>query len=155
MEISKLIGDAALQDEGVWVTFVKGVDFKVAYAQRKAARNFFAKELTRARRRHGQNRDLPPDVVNKITVDMILRHVLKDWRGLTQDGEPVPYSADAARQVLEQSAQIRDFVAGEANDIENFGGDLSDDETSGEKLPEPTEESGPVAAIKSRAPVAA
>lgn len=58
--------------------------------------------LFRAVPREGRNRDnsLKTDVAAKLTGEAMAEHILLDWDGLTESGEPLPFSKDLAKEWL-------------------------------------------------------
>lgn len=103
MDISKLIlTDAALDivDNGIWVgdlSGAPGVELMVTGMDRcdavsKEIRRGVELEIAR-----GSDREEAAE----ITVRRLLSsHILKDWRGLTDGGKPLPYSRELADKFL-------------------------------------------------------
>lgn len=155
MDIAKVIGDKDSQQEGEWIEFKEGVKFLLVYSDSKKPRTFFMNGFSKLRRKaHGK---IPhADKQAELTLDMLVEHVVKGWEGLEQRDPsspkeepimvPFEYSKQNCRTLLEQSTVLRDFIAAEAADIENFGGNLEEDEAA--------EEDGPKGELKSSAPVA-
>jgi hypothetical protein len=135
MELDRLKGRADLKDNGVWV-IIKASDgeesdfeCKTAYSHCKEPRDYVAKEVAKARRKVGNvNRDIPQEVMKRITVNMLMQFCLKDWRGLTNKGAPVPYEERIARDFFGNHPEFLDKLAEEASDLENFGGKLTEEE---------------------------
>lgn len=150
MDIGKIIGDKPQQEDGAWIPFNedKSVEFLLVYSDSRKPRNFFTAGFSKLRRK--ARGGIPPvDKQQELTIDMLVLHVVKGWKGLEQknsEGKLVPfeYSEANCRKLLTESSVIRDFVAGEAGDIENFGAVLDAEEI---------QEGGPNGEMKSGAPV--
>ncbi len=50
----------------------------------------------------------------ELIIEALISEVLRDWRGLTEGGVPVPFNPDNARAVLTQSVELLAFVTNEA-----------------------------------------
>jgi hypothetical protein len=154
MDISKIIGDKPKQEEGAWIKLNEEVSFLVVYSDSRKPRNFFVSGFSKLRQK-SRGKVPPIDKQQELTLDMLVKHVVKGWRGLEQkdpndpDGKkmiPFDYSEENCRKLLEDSTAIRDFISAEAADIENFGGSLDGE---GEE----DQEGGPSGEMKSRSAV--
>lgn len=102
MEISQLKRDAREVDSGQWVGDLAGmgdVRLRVRGLTSQtvvAARSRKERAVPRAQR----NRDgsLKVDAAIKVLGEVVAETVLLDWEGITDKGEPVPYSAELARE---------------------------------------------------------
>ena len=66
-------------------------------------------------------RTIPPTKLTEITIELIARTILLDWRGdFTVRGKPFPYSPENAEYVLNNSEWFRDQVARFAIAEENW-----------------------------------
>lgn len=142
MEIGSIIGDKPKQEEGAWIKFNNEVSFLLVYSDSKVPRNFFVSRFSKLRQK-ARGAIPPMEKQQELTLDMLVKHVVKGWKGLTDKGQPFEYNEVNCRKLLEESTVIRDFIAAEAADISNFGGVLDSDEDAGE------EEVGPAADMKS------
>lgn len=142
MDIKKIVADTEDTTEGAWVDYTEeeGVRFKLAYIGSDKYQDFVNEKMTRARR---GRRDIPQDKSRAIIVEALARFVLKGWEGIEEGGEPLPINTENAKRLL-TSFKVREFVANEANDIDNFG-------SNGTR---PVEDDTPVGDMKSGAPVA-
>jgi hypothetical protein len=135
MRIKDIFGDSVQQQEGVWVEFQPGVtkgdkviespvQFKLAFSGAKDPQNYFIRRLSKSRRKMRRG-ELPAEVTQAITLDMLVEHIVLGWSGIEDnDGKLFEYSKENCRVLLEGSVQLRDFVASEASDVDNFGGKL-------------------------------
>lgn len=130
MNIEDIIGSKEQQEEGVWVQFEKEVKFKLVHSNAREPQAFYNRGLMKIRRKTPRGMEPPPDKLEALTIEMLVEHVVKGWEGLTTknaQGEqvPFPFTKENCTRLLTQSALIRDFVANEAMDVENFGAKLS------------------------------
>lgn len=102
MKLNAVRVDPRAQTEGEWYEFPSFDGFAVRargnlYAPYRAA-------LDHARRRAARRSPdaiVPPDMLEQITMEEIVNHLLLDWRGLLgDDGQPIEFSKDKARDLL-------------------------------------------------------
>lgn len=118
MDFQKFETDERASNEGVWVPIGGGAELKVARSNNDAAVEYRDARMKPYRRQ--QQAGIMDDAVEEeIIRDTIARHVLLDWRGMTDDGEEVPYSREEAEERLKNDDFLV-FVAGIAADRENF-----------------------------------
>jgi hypothetical protein len=123
MEINRLLGDKEQQESGTWVTHETGAEFKIVYSESKVPRDYVAKRMSKARMK-SRKAFVSGEVMAEITLDLLVDHIVLDWKNITNNGEPYEYSKEHCRWLLENSPILRDFIAIEAQDAENFGIDL-------------------------------
>lgn len=95
---------AAAIETGEWISDIPqmgDVRLKVRGIGSKLYQTTVAR-LSRAVTRDGRNRDnsLKNDVAAKITGEALAEHILLDWDGFTEEGEPLAYSKELALQWL-------------------------------------------------------
>ena len=76
-------------------------------------------ELTKPYKTANRRQQLPDDVAESVLKDSMAEAIILDWVGLEEDGEPVPFSKDKAREYLD----IKDFadaVTAFAQDMANY-----------------------------------
>lgn len=103
MDIKDLLtSDEALAviDQGTWVDVsdeAPGVELLVVGLRSEQARKELRNRQTVVRKKN-RGRELSDtqhsDIMKEVLVDVVLR----DWRGLKSDGEPIKYSKDLAKQ---------------------------------------------------------
>lgn len=96
MDIDALKATSVAIDDGEWqsdLPNLPGVELKV----RSYSAPIVAKAVAKALRKAG---DVSDDAREEIDRDVIAQHVLMDWRGLTQNGEPVSFTSESARELL-------------------------------------------------------
>ncbi len=140
MKIENVIGNESAQEGGEWIEYKPGVEFLLVHSSKGKPRDFFQKGLSKLRRKH--RGDVPFDKQQLLTLEMLILFVVKGWKGWTQtdpndDTKEIefPWSLANCRKLLTDSTVIRDFVAEESGDIENFGGKLDDDADAKEGTP--------------------
>ena len=121
MEIKGFIGDEEKQKQGVWVTHPDGdAEFLIAYWYSPAPRRFSEQQYAKNRRKAKKGL-FPQELRDEIALETVVRHILKDWRGLTDNGEAFEYSQVRERELLTNGVELRNWIAEEAQDGENFG----------------------------------
>lgn len=94
-------------DDGVWVPVDLKTSVKIArYGNRK-----FNRALQRGMKPYKQLIDkeaLDDETSDKVFVTAIVEGILVDWRGMVYNGEPLPYSKEAAIKIL-MNKKLRDF----------------------------------------------
>ncbi|MFX4220699.1 MAG: hypothetical protein ACMVO3_06715 [Thalassobaculum sp.] len=123
MDLSRFKTDTALEDEGVWTTIDAASDAEIRIARigNRRYRETMAKRLKPYRRalRAGT---LDDSVTERLTAEVLAETVLLDWRGLTVDGAPLPYSRETARDLLLDPAyrDFRDLVVELAGELDLY-----------------------------------
>jgi hypothetical protein len=145
MNIEDVIGNAVAKKDGVWVTYEADDDdpkaeFLICYLDSPKPRNWYAKELGKAR---GGRRNIPIETVNELTIQLLVKFGVKDWRNVKANGEAYPFTEDNCDTFLRNSPTISDWIADAGRNIENFRGSSTDAEAS-----------TATAAIKSEPPLA-
>lgn len=76
-------------------------------------------KLTKPYRRYMRKNDgnLPTEKSDEIHIECMAKTLLKDWRGITADGEAVPYSPEAATELLEAVEEARNGISKAALDL--------------------------------------
>ena len=120
--------DRKLELEGAWLDFAD--DFcnilKVKIARSDGNPHYDAK-LTKLmapyQKQMEKGKNVAPEVAKKIMTQVAASELLLDWDSealLDDDGNPTPYSEEAAVELLTQDTDLRDFVLTEAGDRTNF-----------------------------------
>lgn len=105
MEISDLIiSDAALNliDGGTWMgdfDDAPGVELLVTGLQSEAAQKALRAKQADLRKKN-RGKIISEEQSSRITKEVLVEVVLKDWRGLKSSGEDVPYSKEMAQKWL-------------------------------------------------------
>lgn len=103
MDINNLIiSDEALKviDEGTWVgdfAEAPGVELLVTGLKADAAKKAI-NDKQRSLRTKQRGRELSGDQLEKITKEVLYEVILKDWRGLKNNGQELKYSKEQAKK---------------------------------------------------------
>jgi len=100
LKITKFKTDEAVEIAGQWVPIGEGAELKVARAGNKRAREISA-GLRAPYRQQARFGKLDDDLERELLARAMAKAILRDWRGLLDaDGEEIPYSEDAAFELL-------------------------------------------------------
>ena len=135
MDIRKLFGvNKAKESEGAWVPIGGGIEVKVKRAG-QANKEFAAEQMKMLKPFSKQiaMNTMDMDVLRQINAKLFAKHVIVDWRGISENGEKVPFSKE---KFIEYATEMPDFfsdVFTAATELQNFQ-DAEDAEL--EKKPE-------------------
>jgi len=129
MDIKKLFGtNKEKETEGTFIPIGGGVEIKMkragannkdfAFDQAKMLRPF-SKQISAG--------TIDTDVLVNINITLFSRHIVTDWKGITEDGKPVKFSKE---KFLEYAKAYPDFfneIFAAAHDMQNFK-DAEDEE---------------------------
>lgn len=97
---------------GAWCSIMGG-QFLIARAGNE---NYLA-----AQERNGKRKASTPGERQRALYKSIAEGILLDWRDVTDDqGQSIPYSVDAAVEVLMDNPELVAAIMAEANDFENY-----------------------------------
>lgn len=116
--------DVKAEEDGRWFKDIFGdgtnIDIKIRHLSCNASL-VARRRLDRANRKLMVAGSYPTDVAIKILIEQIAEAVLIDWKGINdRDGNPIPYSKEAAVELLTKLRVFRDGVVGMAQSIESF-----------------------------------
>lgn len=119
-DLAEFRADDAKQKDGVWVDFGGGASFRIA--------SFDAEDFSRAFRRATKpytdlGRDIPEQDQEDIMIKLLASHIVRDWSGVYDGDDELPYSQDAALRVLREIPWVRARVLTESRKIANFRDD--------------------------------
>lgn len=119
-DLKKIETDLALEVSGAWTQDLgSGLKLKVARFGNKN----FNREITAAAKNRTDafgNLELEDDVAGEVFAQILANTVLLDWEGLEEDGEPVPYSKEAAARILLQYPEFMRLVQAQAKRLDLF-----------------------------------
>ncbi len=119
MEIVKQFAvDNEKAAHGVWVPISQDARLKIARTNNPNFRRVFRKLIapyTAAIRTNS----LSDDLDEKIMVQAMAETILVDWQGITENGEPVPYTVEKAKEYL-MHEPFREMVSTFSRDLELF-----------------------------------
>jgi hypothetical protein len=139
MDIKELAGDGNKKADGVWLKWPPDMEFRLGYLQGKEYQHYVQNRMMRARR--GRS-DFPADKSDAIMVEALVKFIVKDWKGVTKNGEEYPCNPVNATWMLDNIPDFKNWVIEQANDIENFGGKSADGDVE-EDTPAGDLKSGP------------
>lgn len=114
MEISAIKGRSKAMEEGRWIGKIPGfpgVRLLVRSSTSPTIRNAVAKALRDIPRAEMLGGVISEEAAAEIDADVFSRLGLLGWEGITADGVPVPFSAEAAHDLISGAWQFRDAVA--------------------------------------------
>jgi hypothetical protein len=122
--------------EGMWVTLDEAGEVKIKVAKlgtveylntvNKYSRKYQA--FTRLNR-------LSAEQIVDMSANTIADCILLDWKGVEEDGQPVPYSRENAYRMLKEYDDFRSLVETHANDPDLFQDNIIDLESDSKNLP--------------------
>jgi hypothetical protein len=110
------------EEEGVWVTVMDAVKFKIRRMNSKRAIEIRAGiEQPYLKLKNKINGEYPNDIAEKLGARYLAEASLVDWEGVTDDdGNEIPYSPDAAYNLLNEIKELATLVFTESTSIDNF-----------------------------------
>lgn len=118
------------ETQGVWVSPISEDEnapkFKLARAG--GANRAYTIAAGRAMKPYGPSiqkgaQNLDPatlDLIKGLNFKVFIEHSLKDWKNVTMKGEPVPFSKEAAADLLTKLPELYEKLFSEASEISNF-----------------------------------
>lgn len=119
MDLSEFNVNDTLALEGQWVPISQDAQLRIAKFNNEKYRDFVKKKMKpyRSAMRAGS---VDEDLVQEIVIQGMARHVLLDWKGLTEKGEALPYSQARAEELLRKMEPFRDLVMSLSQDAQLF-----------------------------------
>lgn len=119
MDIRQFKTDEKLEEEGTWFDLSDESSLKLARWGNKNAEGMLRK-LQRPYRRMMAFRDLPDDLTSEMMVKVMAKHIIKDWKGFTDNGSDFLCNEENATRLLNESKDFRDLVTSLSNDASGF-----------------------------------
>lgn len=122
MDIRKLFGvNKAKESEGAWVPIGGGIEVKVKRAG-QANKEFAAEQMKMLKPFSKQiaMNTMDMDILRQINAKLFAKHVIVDWRGISENGETVPFSKE---KFIEYATEMPDFFSDiftAATELQNF-----------------------------------
>lgn len=130
--LNSLEPDAELANNGVWLDFFDGSKLKIAQADNKAYNGFITQQYKAHRRKIDLENKASDKLSEDITLEAIARFVLKDWEGITFDGEDTPYSYKVGMEAMTKIPMLRKEVDDQSRRLQNF--QVAEDEEDRENV---------------------
>lgn len=107
--------------EGIWLEFPGNRRFHVLRAGGSNTRFVSAYQAAlRPYRKQLQKRTMDPGLLDRLTLDVYARHVIKGWEGITSKGQEIPYTVQACIAFFSVVPEMFDEVMEQASDSSNF-----------------------------------
>lgn len=120
MDIKKSFGtNSTLENEGVWIELGDGASIKVARMGNKENKAILKKLIT-PHKIAARNDKLADGIWDKIAVESIAATILLDWKGIEDDGKPLPYTKENATRLLTDYKDFREQVASFSSELALF-----------------------------------
>ena len=122
MDIRKLFGvNKAKEAEGSWCPIGGGIEVKVKRAG-QANKEFAAEQMKMLKPFSKQiaMNTMDMDILRQINAKLFAKHVIVDWRGVSIDGETIPFTKE---KFIEFANEMPDFfsdVFAAATELQNF-----------------------------------
>lgn len=114
MNIATFQKDASLADGGVWVEF-EDARFKIRSTDSPTYRRILAALV----KQKGTRVQKDAEALLDVSIEGLAKAVVIDWENVEENGQPLPCTLENKLKVLEIEP-IRNFIAGEAQDLANF-----------------------------------
>ena len=98
---------------------VRGEESKTVKAFGRSKFKEFQQKQTQARRRGKDVEDMTLEDAEELAVDTAVVRVM-GWRGITDNGEEIKFSPEAAAKIFKEHSWIREQVMEESSQILNF-----------------------------------
>ena len=119
-DVKKLFGtDATKEKEGVWYDIAEGLRMRIARIGNPNYQKRF-QILSKPYRRSIRRGTLSDDVAEKLLVQCMSETIVLDWEGVEDEGKEIPYSKDAAVDLLTKYPELRGYINDIANELEGF-----------------------------------
>ncbi len=120
--------DRTLELDGVWLDFDDGIGniLKVKVARSDGNPHYdtkLTKLMAPYQKKMEKGKGVSNDVAKRILTEVAATELLLGWDEETltdEEGNKVPYSAEASLEILTQDTDLREFVLTEASDQSNF-----------------------------------
>ena len=115
MKLSEMRVNSDAIENGRWVALVvfPGAEVKVRGMKSKGYRRELQRVVTNLPMQDKMRLSEDPDITDRIDIQMVSSYLLLDWRGIEDDnGDPVPFSADRAKELLSDPdmVELRDAI---------------------------------------------
>lgn len=127
MDISKFKADEE-KAEGVLIPLDETTKVLLAYTgsskHQKALNKIFRKYRVAL-----QNKMLDIEQQRRIMCEVLAETTVLGWEGMTENGDPIPYSKEAALRLLQEYPVFYTWVTDNAEDLDNFRSEVIKEDT--------------------------
>ena len=108
-------------NEGSWIVYQGDISFCIARSGNPAYKSALA-AMYKVNKRGIDGGSLPDGKAEILMNDLVSRHIVKGWKGLVSNGEPVEFTVDACNAILndERYTELRDWILEMSRENENF-----------------------------------
>lgn len=128
--------DHQIEREGVWVQMDTVARIKVARIDNADFREL-SRRLGKPYRQAARAGVFSDETATDIMIQCLAKTILLDWEGLSEDGQPIPYSQKEAVRVLTAYKDFREFVVSASSDAELFRAAAADGDEKNSSTPSP------------------
>ena len=120
MEFTNYRTDNSKSETGVWMSY-DGAEFLIARFGNPTFTNYL-EQLKRPYERQIANGTFPNSKLINIGAKALAKYILLDWKGLTENGEPLQYSEQKAYELLSDpyAEEFRELISKLSQDVEQF-----------------------------------
>jgi hypothetical protein len=122
-DIAFMQTDSTKEVEGVWFEYPGGLHLRIARNGNPRFQKAVMqkqRDLKQQARFSGGVENMNPEDLRNAIIKPMAKYILTDWKGMTEDGEEIPYSPAEAERLLKKYSEFFDLVDGTASDVENF-----------------------------------
>jgi len=120
MDIKKTFAtDKEAEKGGVWFEIGEGGHVKIARLNNPIYRANFRKKIEPYRQAVEMG-TMDDDSADKILIQVLAETIVVDWKGLTDEGENVPFTRDKAIELMTEYPDFRNFIVRNAENMNNF-----------------------------------
>lgn len=122
---SKFKTDAEKERDGVWVPLDGEGRIRVARTNNPLYRESLVRKVSRYKTAT-KSKVIPEDDWLDIVNELVAETILVGWEGITEKGQPLPYSVENAKRVLTELKDFREMVLSIADNMDNFKEELDE-----------------------------
>jgi len=127
-EINEVKTDKKKEAEGVWIDIGNGGRLKIARNGNPNTQRKWEKIRADPAIRNSLRHDtISLEKMDDLILDVLSETVLLDWEGMSENGEPMKFSVEKAREVLRNVTVIREIVQNYASDYTFFRASVLDE----------------------------
>lgn len=109
--------DKGAKQNGVWIEFGGGAEFKIASFDNPSFTDAFRKA---AKPYTDLGRKIPEEDQAAIMAKCMAQFIVLDWKNVFENDKALPYSVANAERLLTEIEMVRDRLIVEARSLENF-----------------------------------